>query len=58
MRTKKEIEYLLKGIDAFQRRLLVVTPDFEILASNIPVDELPASGTAGNTCHKLFYDRS
>lgn len=58
MRTKKEIEYLLKAIDAFQRRLLVVTPDFEILASNIPIDELPGSGTAGNTCHKLFYDRS
>jgi PAS domain S-box-containing protein len=58
MRTKKEIEYLLKAFDAFQRRLLVVTPDFEILASNIPVDELPESEKESNTCHKLFYDRS
>jgi len=58
MRTKKEIEYLLKAIDAFQRRLLVVSPDFEILASNIPINELSGSELAGNTCHKLYYDRS
>ena len=56
MRTKKEIEYLLKAIDAFQRRLLVVAPDFKILASNVPVDELPDSEAVGNTCHNLFYD--
>jgi two-component system NtrC family sensor kinase len=57
MRTKKEIEYLLKAIDAFQKRILVVTPDFEILASNIPLDELLESEGAENTCHKLFYGR-
>ncbi len=58
MRTKKEIEYLLKGIDAFQRRLLVVSPDFEILASNIPISELPGSEMLGMQCHKVFHDRS
>jgi len=58
MRTKKEIEYLLKAIDAFQRRLIVVSPDFKILASNIPINELSESEFAGNTCHNLFYDRS
>jgi two-component system NtrC family sensor kinase len=58
MRTKKEIEYLLKAIDAFQRRFLVVAPDFKLLASNIPLNELPGSEAVGNTCHNLFYDRS
>jgi two-component system, NtrC family, sensor kinase len=58
MRTKKESEYLIKAIDSFQRRLLVVAPDFTILAANIPVDELPKSEAVGNTCHSLFYDRS
>ena len=58
MRTKKEIEYLLKAIDSFERRLLVVSPDFKVLASNIPINELPESEAAGNTCHNLFYDRS
>ena len=57
MRTKKETDYLLKAIDAFQRRLLVVSPDFKILASNIPLDELSGSEALENTCHELFYDR-
>jgi len=58
MRTKIEIEYLLKAVDAFKRRLLVVAPDFTILAANIPVGELPESEIVGNTCHTLFYNRS
>jgi PAS domain S-box-containing protein len=58
MRTKKEIKYLLKAVDAFQRRLLVVSPDFKILASNVPLSELPKSEATGNTCHQFFYDRS
>jgi len=57
MRTEKEIEYLLKAIDAFQRKILVVTSDFKILASNVPLDELAESKDTGNTCHELFYDR-
>lgn len=57
MRTAKENEYLLKAIDAFQRRLLVISPDFKILASNIPIDGLSESNATGNTCHKFFYDR-
>ena len=33
MRSELEIEYLLKAIDAFERRLIVVSPHFEILAA-------------------------
>ena len=58
MRTKKEIEYLLKAIDAFQRRLIVLSPDYEILAANIPIDELPDMETKGDFCYQYFYDRS
>ena len=58
MRTEKESEYLIKAFDAFQRRLLVVAPDFTILAANIPVDELPMSEAIGNTCHTLFHGRA
>lgn len=58
MRTEKEIEYLVKAVDAFKRRLLVISPDFKILAANIPIDELPASEAVGHYCHKLFHDRS
>ena len=58
MRTKKEIEYLLKAIDAFQRRMIVLSPDYEILAANIPIDELPDMEAQGNFCYQYFYDLS
>jgi len=57
MRSKSEIDYLIKAIDAFQRRLMVISPDFKILAANIPIDELPTSELEACTCHELFYDR-
>jgi len=56
MRTEKEIEYLVKAIDAFQRRLIVISPDFEILAANIPLDELSNSDVENTTCHKHFHN--
>jgi len=55
MRSKKELVYLIKAIDAFERRILVVSPEFEILAANVPIDALPGSEGGGNTCHELFY---
>jgi len=58
MRTKKEIEYLLKAIDAFQKRLIVLSPDYEILAANIPIDELPDAEANGNFCYQYFHDRA
>ena len=34
MHSEREIEYLLKGIEAFKKRMIVISPDFEILATN------------------------
>ena len=34
MRSESEIAFLLKAVDAFQRRLIVISPEFKILASN------------------------
>lgn len=58
MRTDKETEYLIKAINAFQNRLIVVTPDFKLLAANVPLDELPDTEIAGKYCYNLFHDRS
>jgi len=58
MRTENEIKYLLKAIDAFKRRLIVISPDFEILAANIPISELTDKEPVGNYCHALFNNRS
>jgi len=58
MRTEKEITYLIKAIDAFQRRLIVISPDFEILAANKPIAKFKPLEIVGKFCHEIFYDRS
>ncbi|MEN8244298.1 MAG: ATP-binding protein [Thermodesulfobacteriota bacterium] len=58
MRTENEIQYLMKAIDAFKRRLIVISPDFEILAANKPISELTDDEPVGDYCYELFYDRS
>ena len=57
MRTENEITYLLKAIDAFKRRIIVISPDFEILAANTPISELTDEEPIGNYCYELFSDR-
>ena len=58
MRSKKEVEYLLKAIDAFKNRLIVVSPEFKILAANCETPSVKASEIVGQFCHKVFYDRT
>ena len=58
MRTENEIKYLMKAIDAFQRSLIVISPDFEILAANTPISELWDKNPEGHYCYELFHDRS
>ena len=58
MRTENEIKYLMKAIDGFQRSLIVISPDFEILAANTPISELSDKKPVGHYCYELFHDRS
>ena len=58
MRTENEIKYLMKAIDGFQRSLIVISPDFEILAANTPISELSDKNPVGNYCYELFHDRA
>ena len=58
MRSPKEIEYLLKAIDAFKHRLIVISPEFEILAANCDIPPLKDADIVGHHCHRVFYDRS
>jgi len=53
-----EKEYLLKAIDAFKRRFIVVSPEFKILAANCRPDGITEAEIIGKCCHELFYDRS
>jgi PAS domain S-box-containing protein len=57
MQSKKESEYLLKAIEAFKKRLIVVSPDFRILAANCQSDIDNNADIIGQLCHRVFYNR-
>ena len=57
MRSEAEIQYLLKAIEAFRRRMIVVSPDFEILAASCNLENLDDSELVGRCCHQVLYDR-
>jgi PAS domain S-box-containing protein len=57
MRTEKERDLLLKALDAFNRKIVVISRDFRILAS-AGVDALiDGHSPSGKCCHKVFYNR-
>lgn len=57
MRGKKEKEFLLKAIDSFGKRLIVITPDFKILAAGEALDDINPSQIVGKICYEVFHDR-
>ena len=57
MHSEAEKDYFLKAIDAFKKRLIVVSPTFEILAANCPTQALCDADIVGKRCHAVFYDR-
>jgi len=58
MRSDSEKEYLLKVIDAFKKRLIVVSPEFKILAANHAFNGKLESEIIGKHCYQIFYNRS
>jgi two-component system NtrC family sensor kinase len=58
MRSEIEIAILLKAIDAFKRRLVIISPEFKILAANSGTEGLADSTVVGQVCHQTFYHRS
>ncbi|MEW6185438.1 MAG: ATP-binding protein [Thermodesulfobacteriota bacterium] len=52
-----ENPFFLKAVQAFQRRLLVVSPELKILALNHSVDGSPGEKTRGELCHQVLYHR-
>jgi PAS domain S-box-containing protein len=58
MRTDRENQYLLKAVDAFRRRFIVISPDFKILATNRVPSDYSDEDPAGNYCYQVFHDRN
>ena len=57
MLSDSEQHYFLKAIKAFGRRMIVITPDFKILASNSSPEGMAIGDTIGKKCHEVFYER-
>jgi len=57
MRSEGEKDYFLKAFDAFERRLIVVSKDFEILAANHGSDGKSRTDIIGKQCYQVFHDR-
>jgi len=53
MQTDNEKEYLLKAFDAFKNRIIVISPEFNVLAANSRESEI-----VGQPCYKAFHHRS
>jgi len=53
-----EKHHLLKAIKAFKRRLIVVSPEFRILALNRSENEVAEADVIGKLCYEEFYDRT
>jgi two-component system NtrC family sensor kinase len=58
MFTDKEKYYLTKALVSFKRRLIVISPEFKLLASNNSPEGQRVPDIIGSLCHKVFYERS
>jgi len=58
MNSHDQNEIILRAIGAFNRRILVVSPQFEILALRGLVDGDLETEVVGRKCHKVLYDRN
>lgn len=57
MLSDSEQHYLLKAVEAFRRRMIVISPDFKLLASNSSPAGMQIGDVIGKHCHEVFYER-
>jgi two-component system NtrC family sensor kinase len=58
MRTEKERNLLLKALDAFKSKIVVISKDFQILASAGVDARINSGPTAGKCCYQQVFSRS
>lgn len=58
MQAENGTDYLLKAINAFPQRVVVIAPDYRILAVRPSIRSAPECGGAGRLCHEVFFHRS
>lgn len=55
--SQAERDWFLRAIFAYRERLLVISPDYRILATNIESNRFDPGGMIGKPCHVVFHDR-
>jgi len=58
MRTESDKEYLLKAIDAFKSRFVVISPEYKVLTANLSAEAILPDEGADRFCYELLYQRS
>jgi two-component system, NtrC family, sensor kinase len=58
MKPEESHTYLLKAVDAFKRKLFVISPDYQILAINAGGLKSEYPNFSGTTCHELYCSRT
>lgn len=58
MQTKTENDYLLKAINAFKRKALVISPEFKILAISIDSSRTRENDIVDKFCYHALYGRT
>ena len=58
MLSAQEQRYFIKAVGSFRRRLIVISPDFIILAANNSPEGCRIPDIIGKQCHEVFYERS
>jgi len=51
-------EMILRAVEAFNRRMLVVSPRFEILAISGQADDVQEADVVGQKCYRILYRRN
>ena len=54
---KEQSRYFLKAVDAFRRRMIVISPDYKILAANNSPSGYQLADIIGKYCYDVFYTR-
>jgi PAS domain S-box-containing protein len=58
MQVEGDNEYLLKAIDAFPYRMVVISRDYRILAARAHLSRMSDAELHGRLCHDVFFQRS
>ncbi|GBC64039.1 PAS domain-containing sensor histidine kinase [Desulfonema ishimotonii] len=56
MRDNKEKEYLIRAIDTFKRQIIVISPDYKILAANEHVKKRFEKNIIDRKCYEVLWD--